>query len=592
MSRYLNDSFMGRIIYRLSGRKYFLHNEEKPDYVIPEKYLISANNSKDINEKTIEENEPITTTNNNNGSDTSENLENIKNNNSSDSTIGRNDIQEDKELEEAKIEKEDEKAREDGYIIVKWDENDPENPYNWEFWWKAIMALQIAFMTTSVYMGSAIYTPGILDIMEKFNIGQVVATLPLTLFVVGYGIGPIIFSPLSEDFRIGRTPLYIITIFIFCMMQIPTALSQNIAGLCILRFIAGFFASPCLSTGGASVSDFITMPYVVVGLATWSLGAVCGPSLGPLIGAVLVVRGGHNGYESWRWTFWFMALLSSSFIFLAFTLPETYAPKLLTNRAKRLRRLTGNDKIISESELQHMTNKQTTSQILSKLLWRPFEITIKEPVVLLIDIYIALVYSIMYLFFEAVPIVFQETKHFALIPMGTTYLSIVIGIIIGAALYIPVIYKTFTVKLLAGQMVYPEVFLPPAIFGSILMPVGLFIFAWTSSPNIHWFPPLLGMAFFACGAFLIFQTLFNYMAASFKVEFLASVFSSNALFRSIIASVFPLFSYYLYNNLAIHNYPVGWGTTLLAFLCMIMIAIPVFFYLNGPKLRARSKYAY
>ncbi|KAI5959314.1 FLR1 [Candida pseudojiufengensis] len=593
MSAFLNDSFMGRIIYHLSGRKLFLHNDEKPGYVIPEKYLLRTDGANEINEKTTKENEDTqvnTTTNTNKINDSSESsdLNQVKSNKSSDSTVGTINSPIEKDKDQV-----DETKPKNDYIIVTWDgDDDPENPLNRPLFWKSIMAFQIAFMTTSVYMGSAIYTPGIIDIMEKFNIGQVVATLPLTLFVVGYGIGPIIFSPLSEDIRIGRTPLYIITIFIFCMMQIPTALSQNIAGLCILRFIAGFFASPCLSTGGASVSDFISLPYIVIGLATWSLGAVCGPSLGPLIGAVLVVRGGHNGYESWRWTFWFMALLSSCFIILAFTLPETYSKKLLRNKAIRLRRLTGNNMIRSEGELELKEANHTLRQLLTKLFWRPFKITFTEPVVLLIDIYIALVYSIMYMFFEAVPIVFQETKHFALIPMGCAYLSVVIGIVIGAGFYIPLIYKIFTVKVLGGQMVYPEVFIPPAIFGSCLMPVGLFIFAWTSSPDIHWFPPLIGLAFFAAGAFFIFQTLFNYMAASFKVEFLASVFSSNNLFRSTVAASMPLYSRQMFNNLGSERFPVGWGTSLLSFICVAMISIPVLFYLNGTKLRARSQYAY
>ncbi|KAI5968164.1 uncharacterized protein KGF55_000011 [Candida pseudojiufengensis] len=242
MSEFLLDSFMGRTIYHLSGRRLFLHEEEKPGYVIPEKYLLTSKTANDTNEKTTRD---VENPNEDIENPTSDNtLSKTKSNNSSDTTVASDSNEAVKEKDEK-----------DGYIIVTFEENDKTNPYNWPFYWKAIMAFQIAFMTTSVYMGSAIYTPGILDIMNKFEIGQIVATLPLTLFVVGYGIGPIFFSPLSEDIRIGRTPLYIISIFIFCMMQIPTALSTNIAGLCILRFIAGFFASPCLSTGGASFGD-------------------------------------------------------------------------------------------------------------------------------------------------------------------------------------------------------------------------------------------------------------------------------------------------------------------------------------------------
>ena len=151
--------------------------------------------------------------------------------------------------------------------------------------YKSIFIFQISFLTTSVYMGSAVYTPGIEELMHDFGIGRVVATLPLTLFV-GYGVGPLVFSPMSENAIFGRTSIYIITLFLFVILQIPTALVNNIAGLCILRFLGGFFASPCLATGGASVADVVKFWNLPVGLAAWSLGAVCGPSFGPFFGSI------------------------------------------------------------------------------------------------------------------------------------------------------------------------------------------------------------------------------------------------------------------------------------------------------------------
>ncbi|EMG45397.1 Cycloheximide resistance protein [Candida maltosa Xu316] len=552
MAAFIKDSFWGQIIYRLSGRKLFRHNDELPDYVVPEKYLL------DPKEEVL------------NSSDKSQSSENKEQTEGDQATI------------------QNEPASD--HIIVTWDgDDDPENPYNWPFAWKAIAAMQIGFLTVSVYMASAIYTPGVEEIMNQFNINSTLATLPLTMFVIGYGIGPLFWSPLSENSRIGRTPLYIITLFIFFILQIPTALSNHIAGLSVLRVIAGFFAAPALSTGGASYGDFIAMHYYSIALGVWSIFAVAGPSIGPLIGAAVINRS-HDA-DGWRWSFWFMAILSGvCFIVLSFSLPETYGKTLLRRKAERLRKLTGNNRIISEGELED--GHKTTGQVVSSLLWRPLEITMLEPVVFLIDIYIALVYSIMYLFFESVPIVYAGIHHFTLVEMGATYVSTIIGIIIGGAIYLPTVYYKFTKKLLAGHNVTPEVFLPPAIFGAICMPIGVFIFGWTSSPDINWFVPLIGMALFAVGAFIIFQTLFNYMAVSFKVEYLASVFSSNAFFRSVSAGAFPLFGRALYNNLSIDKFPVGWGSSILGFISLGMIAIPVFFYLNGPKLRARSKYAY
>ena len=147
-------------------------------------------------------------------------------------------------------------------IIVTFDgDDDPENPYNWPLSFKAIFIAEISLLTTCVYMASALYTPGIEQMMEELHVSQTVALLPLTFFVIGYGIGPMIFSPMSENAIFGRTFIYISTLFIFFILQIPTALVHDIASITVLRFLSGFFASPCLATGGASMGDITHLPY-------------------------------------------------------------------------------------------------------------------------------------------------------------------------------------------------------------------------------------------------------------------------------------------------------------------------------------------
>ena len=82
-------------------------------------------------------------------------------------------------------------------------------------------------------------------------------------------------------------------------------------------------------------------------------------------------------------------------------------------------------------------------------------------------------------------------------------------VILAAIVYILYFYEHFTRKLLRGKQVFPEIFFPTAIIGGGLMPLGLFIFCWTFPPKIHWFPPIIGIALYVIGGFLIFQTLFN-----------------------------------------------------------------------------------
>ncbi|ODV80927.1 multidrug resistance protein 7 [Suhomyces tanzawaensis NRRL Y-17324] len=548
--RFIRDSFFGRMVYHLSGKKVFTHKEEAADYVPAEKYLPDYKApSKELTED-------------------------------SDVAAGETEA---KELDATSAASSETVAK-DTNIYVDWDgEDDPENPQNWPFIQKAFFIFEIAFLTTSVYIGSAVYTPGIEEIMEEFQISQTLAALPLSMFVIGYGIGPMVFSPMSENAIFGRTSIYVVTLFIFFILQIPTALAKNIASLSVLRLLGGVFASPALATGGASVVDVLAMPYAPIGIASWAMAAVCGPSLGPLVGSVLTVKGG------WRWTFWFMAIISgTSFITLLFFLPESYSKTLLLRKAKRLRAKTGNMNITTEDEVAN--SKLTVREIAIETLWRPIEISIAEPVVLMINMYIALVYSILYLWFEAYPIAYLGVYGFTLVEMGVSYVSIIVGIGIGCIIYLLWVRKAFTAKLLAGEMVVPEVFIPVAIIGGTLMPIGTFIFGWTVAKDLHWIGSLIGAAIFAAGAFLIFQTLFNYLGMSFY-RYLASVFAGNDLFRSVIAGVFPLFGHALFNNLKTDRFAVGWGSSILGFLTLAMLAIPILFYLNGPKLRARSKWA-
>lgn len=543
---FVKASFWGRVVYHLSGRTLFNYEEEQEGYILPEKYH-------GVSESHLENPNP---------------LQELIGSRSEDSSSA-----DDKE-----------KTEEDEYILVTYDgEDDPANPVNWPLKYKTLLIIQIQLLTAFVYMASAIYTPGIEEIMRDMNISQTLATLPLTMFVFGYAIGPMIFSPLSENARFGRTTIYIVTLFLFFILQIPTALVNDIASLSVLRLIAGFFASPCLATGGASLGDITHMPWIPVTISLWSIAAVCAPSLGPLIGAAMIDA------KDYHWTFWFICFSSgASLVVLSWFLPETYSKTILYRKAERLRALTGNDKIVSEGHLENM--KLNMHELLIETLYRPFEIVIFEPVVFMINLYIGMVYSVMYLWFEALPIVFTETYHFSLVETGAAYVALEVGILVGACFFIPITYKIFTKKMLAGDQLYPEVFIPTSIFGGVLMPIGLIIFAWTATPSVHWIAPMIGTAIFAAGAFIVFQTLFNYLSMSFW-KYMASVFAGNALFRSLMAGAFPLFGRSLFVNLLTPKYPVAWGTMILAFICIGMIAIPVVFYLNGPKLRARSKYA-
>lgn len=231
----------------------------------------------------------------------------------------------------------------------------PDNPQNWSNTKRGWISFIICLYTFVVYCGSAIYTTAEYQVIEKFTINPTEASLPLSLYVLGYGVGPLLFAPLSEIPIIGRSPVYFVTMVIFTILCLPTALVDNFAGLLVLRFLQGFFGSPCLANGAASMQDIYTLLYLPYALVGWVAAAYCGPALGPLLSGFAVMEKG------WRWSLWEILWMAGPTLIVMFLfLPETSSHNILLRRAARLRKITGNPHLQSQSEIDQRLLKPST----------------------------------------------------------------------------------------------------------------------------------------------------------------------------------------------------------------------------------------
>jgi DHA1 family multidrug resistance protein-like MFS transporter len=470
-------------------------------------------------------------------------------------------------------------TKEDGTILVDWyTTDDPENPQNWLFGKKLVVLLQILMYTMGVYMGSAIYSPSIPGVMERFGVEIGAASMGLSMYVLAYGVGPLLFSPLSEIPIIGRNPPYIISYAIFVVLLVPTALTDNFDTLIALRFLQGFFGSPCLATGGATLQDvysLLQLPYV---LSLWAFAATCGPALGPIISGFSVTA------ENWRWSLWEMLWLNGPiFISLFFFLPETSSANILLRRAQRLRKLTGNNNLKAQSEIDQAN--LTPRAIAIEALWRPFELMLLDPSIAFTAVYTAIVYGIFYSFFEAFPLVYVDVYHFNLGEMGLTFLSVTVAVTLSVAWYWYYIHHTVNPSILAHGLGAPERRLIPALVVTFFVPVGLFIFGWTAREDVHWIVSCIGIGITTIGIFLIIQCIFLYLPLSYP-QYAASLFAGNDFTRSALAAGSIHFSYPMFHNLGVDK-----GITLLAGLtigCSVGVYV-LYFY--GAKLRAKSRFA-
>ncbi|SCU92688.1 LAFA_0F12222g1_1 [Lachancea sp. 'fantastica'] len=466
-------------------------------------------------------------------------------------------------------------------FLVDWEgENDVDNPLNWKRSKKALVVFEMMLLTCTTYMGASIYTPGQEFIQQEFNVGHVVGTLNLSLYVLGYGLGPIVFSPLSEVASIGRQQIYIITLFFFMIFQVGAATVHNIGGLIVIRFISGVLCSPSLATGGGTMGDIIKPEIVSVFIGLWAIGAVAAPVIAPLLGASMTVA------KDWRYIFWLLMWISAfTLILLIFLFPETQHQNILHRRARRLRKQTGDNRYYTKQE--RADAEIEVSAFLKEVFVRPFLIMALEPAVLAFDIYIALCYGAFYLFFEAFPIVFIGVYNFTLVEMGLAYLGFCVGCLIAYAALLVYLAKYIGPKFQKGTFT-PEDFLPLSMAVCWALPLSLFLFGWTA--RVHWILPIISEIFFVLNVFNLFQSAFAYLAICYP-RYIASVFASNGFCRSVFACAFPLFGQAMYNNLGSEKYPVGWGSSLIGFFSIGLAIIPFVFYKYGPQMRGRSRYA-
>lgn len=192
------------------------------------------------------------------------------------------------------------------------------------------------------------------------------------------------------------------------------------------------------------------------------------PALGPILAAYSTPAYG------WRWSQWEnLWLAGPMLIVMLFALPETSASTILLRRARRLRKLTKNTSIRSQSELYE--SKLAWKQVALETLVKPWEINILDPAVLYTTFYTGLVYGIFYTFFEVFPLVYEDIYGFDAGQMSLAFLSIAVTCLIAVPIYMW--YSTVHVK----PRITPgfkdlEHLLSAGLLGGWLLPGGLFIF--------------------------------------------------------------------------------------------------------------------
>lgn len=434
-------------------------------------------------------------------------------------------------------------------VIVTFDgDDDPYKPMNWSFNKKAITTVLYGLTTMGATLSSSIYSTGTNQVASEFHVGTEVATLGTSLLLFGFGVGPLIWAPLSEIY--GRKPAVLIPTFIAAIFAFGGGAAKDIQTILICRFFQGAFGSAPVTNTGGVLGDIWSAEQRGAAIVGYAMAVVGGPTLGPIIGGAVC-----QSYLGWRWTQYLtgiyqMAILVTDVI----VLDESYPNALLVTKAQRLRHESGNWALHAKHEEWDVSLKE----LANKYLIRPFQL-LATPICFLVALYASFVYGILYASLAAFPVIFQENRGWNKVVGALPFLAMLLGVILGSAANL--LNQKFYLKRWEAnnRRPVPEARLPPMMGGSLFFVAGLFILAWTSPPDIHWIAPCIGIVLLGLGFFTIFQAALNYLIDTFQRS-AASAVAANTALRSAFAGAFPLFI-----SQELHALGIGWGISLFAF---------------------------
>lgn len=463
--------------------------------------------------------------------------------------------------------------------IVEFVPDDKANPKNIGKGTKWVYTFILGMVCFVVALGSAIVTGDLSGPLEYFGVSEEVIILSsVTVFVLGFGFGPLIFAPLSEE--VGRKPIYVVTLGMAVIFIVPCAVAKNIGTLLVCRLIDGVLFSAPMTLIGGSLADIWEGPERGAAMAVFSAAPFLGPVMGPIFGGLL----GDNA-PTWRWIYYTFLIIAGFFyvVFIA-VVPETHHSTILRKRAATLRKKTGDNTYMSIAELQ----VRSKVEVAKVSLLRPF-LLLREMIVFLMTMYMSVVYGLLYMFFFAYPVIYMEGRGWSASKTGIMFIPIGVGVLIAtaAAPFINLDYnKRAQPYRDRGELPPPELRLIPMMYGCWFIPAGLFSFAWSSYNWLSWAGPCFSGLACGFGFLCLYNPANNYIVDSYQ-HYAASALAAKTFVRSVWGACVPLFTIQMYHRLGNQ-----WATSLMAFISLACCGIPFLFYWYGAKVRSFSKYAY
>ncbi|KAE8130882.1 major facilitator superfamily domain-containing protein [Aspergillus pseudotamarii] len=458
--------------------------------------------------------------------------------------------------------------------IVGWDDQkDPANPRNFSKARKWSILGFVSLMSFLSPLASSMFAPGVQFMNASFhNESDVLSSLVVSIYLLGYVFGPLVLSPLSEIY--GRRPVLFTANSIFVIWQIGCAKAPNLAALIVFRLLAGIGGSGCLTIGGGIISDLFNPTERGAAMAAFSIGPLIGPVIGPIAGGFL------SQQVSWRWVFWVLLIASGTAtvgieVFNTETNPEVIIQKKTNLLAKQTNR----------PDLRNCYRKDeslTSFQIIKSGILVPIRLLFATPISFILSLYMSLVYGLLYLLFTTITGVYEVTYRWSPQLCGLAYLGIGLGFFVGLGIVAKSNDKTVVTLTRSNGGVYePEMRLAACGIFAVFIPISFFWYGWAVENQAHWVVPIIGMIPFGFGMIGVFIPIQTYMVDAFP-KYAASAVAALTAMRSLFGAFLPLAGPQMYATLG-----YGWGNSLLGFISVALVPVPYLIYKFGGYLRKK-----
>ncbi|KAG9800884.1 MFS general substrate transporter, partial [Aureobasidium melanogenum] len=464
--------------------------------------------------------------------------------------------------------------------LVHWREKGNLHPRNWHInrkLYDSFLVIVFEFVATvfsNTGTSSANYAA------KEFKISETLAIFCFTtLYLLGQATGSLVLPPFTETF--GRRHSYITGCALYSISNIVVAAPNHIAGVVVGRFVSGFVSALPSTVACGSLEDMWDARARIWALSIYIVFAVMSLGVGPPVGTYLA-----TSPAGWQWTYWVAAIISAVITILALFLRESRASQILKTNMEKVAR---KHQDISMPKCRPLVeeNPPSLKSFISECLTRPARLFFTEPIITSISLVCSIVYATIYLFAEAIDVVYTDSFGYDLRQSSLINLAFTIGPIFSL---LPRLYDMHISNKQKENRTpaTPEDKLFGFCLAAPLLAVASWYFAWTIPPVVTMVSPFVSMSALLVVGFAASE--FDYVLSGYLTDtygsWAASANAPLAIMRALLSGALPLFGTAMFKNVGNNG-----AASILAGIATAYCLVAFCFWKFGKRIREHSKFA-